>query len=151
MKKQDLCAVFQAALEKQYGWKIDSMELEDETFTFCVAMPDNGLFWTGDEDEIPEDGIVVPGLHVDGFGEGCVLCWMPLCHAIRNFLPAVLSVEPDEDNDWDIPTVFVRTRLLPGKVFTNRRALTIDSIEGDVMVFQIEDYDRDDTEIEEEE
>ncbi len=173
MKKQDLCAVFQAALEKQYGWKIDSMELEDETFTFCVAMPDNGLFWTGDEDEIPEDGIVVPGLHVDGFGEGCVLCWMPLCHAIRNFLPemddpledrvrrffaeeyrdvlAVLSVEPDEDNDWDIPTVFVRTRLLPGKVFTNRRALTIDSIEGDVMVFQIEDYDMDDIEIEEEE
>jgi hypothetical protein len=170
MKKQDLCAVFQAALEKQYGWKIDSMELEGETFTFCVAMPDNGLFWTGDEDEIPEEGIVVPGLHVDGFGEGCVLCWMPLFHATRFFLPEmddpledrvrkffteeygdvleVLSVEKEEENDWHIETVLVRTRLLPGKIFTNKRALNIHSIEGDVMVFQVEDFDIDDTEIE---
>ncbi|MBO4917278.1 MAG: hypothetical protein J5374_05310 [Bacteroidales bacterium] len=173
MKKQDLCDSLKAALENQYGWSIDSMELQDETFTFCVDNPESGIFWTGDEDEIPEEGIIVPGLHVDGFGEGCVLCWMPLSLAIRHFLPEVddpledkvrkffaeeyadtlevLSVEPDEDNDWDIPTVFVRTRLLPGKTFVNKRALNIDSIEGDVMVFQIEDFDLDDTEIEDEE
>ena len=63
----------------------------------------------------------------------------------------VLSVEPDEDNDWDIPTVFVRTRLLPGRTFVNRRALNIESFEGDVMVFQIEDFDMDDTGIEDDE
>ena len=166
MKKQDLCDSLKAALEKEYGWRIGSMELEDETFTFAVDIPETGIFWTGDEDEIPEDGIIVPGMSVDGFGEGCVLCWMPLCLAVRHFLPEiddpledrvreffaeeyggvleVLSVEPDEDNDWEIPTVFVRTRLLPGQVFTNRRALNIDSVEGDVMVFQIEDFDLDD-------
>lgn len=173
MKKQDLCDGLSAALEKQFGFEIDSMELEEETFTFCVAIPESGIFWTGEEDEIPEDGVIVPGLHVDGFGVGCVLCWMPLCHALKYYLPGVeasleerarqffadeygdvlevLSVDPDEDNDWEIPTVFVRTRLLPGQVFTNRRALNIDSIDGDILVFQVEDFDMEDGGIEDDE
>ena len=173
MKKKDLCADLKAALEKEYGWQIESMELADETFTFTLNNPESDIYWTGDEDEIPEEGILVPGLHVDGFGEGCVLCWMPLHQAIKHFLPEIdypledkvrkffaqeyadaleiLSIEPDEENDWDIPMVLVRTRLLPGKTFVNTRALNIYSVDDDVMVFKVEDFDIDDTDIEDEE
>lgn len=172
MKKKDLCAEFKAALEKEYGWKILKVEEDDFYFKFSIAEPEMGFFWNDEEEDLPEGSTYVGGLTVDGFGGGIVQCRMPIHRAVSAYLLEtelpledkartffskeyggileVLSIEKEEENDWHIETVLVRTRLPPGKAFDNKYALVVHLVESDTIVFQIEDSDIDEFMVEEE-
>ena len=166
MGNKNLCAEFKTALEKDFGWSILSMEKDEYAFMFKVAVPDNDFFWKGAE-EGDEEGTdtIVPGLSINGFGRGCVMCSMPMHFAVSHFnlrakLPLeerirgfvgdryrdileLISIIPNDESDQEHQSALASVRILPGQSFRNEFALNVASVDGDILVLIIEDYDLD--------
>lgn len=163
MERKNLCAEFKAALEKEFGWIVLRMDKDEYDFLFELAVPENDIYWASCEDDGPEDSVFIPGLRVEGFGKGRILCSMPIHYAVREYvteteLPLdervriifeehfkgileVLSFKTEEHRDDEEEYVTVRARILPGKSFNNDFAFNIVSINDGVLEFNIEDFD----------